>query len=611
MEKNKKENIYIFWHFTTHGIAYFKHILSAAYAGKFNLVDKKIKADNICQAELNLTFDTKQPNAFLFDKVYYLSANQNVFDKITSNKTFKKENLYLDDELIKETKTHIIWKDIIEQKLSLPNEIKYFNEKYPDKADLLKSQIWRNIQHYDIIDQIWWFNEISNARIFYSDKIEYINMTEKYNITDLRDYISLANGMQKLLKNIFIKHPNANFLVNPSLGSNQIQVVWFSLAAAGILPKTTRFINTYDDKSKFSDKRFKKFGIFEVPLNIIEQINLNINLYAETPKSEKKQLAQLKMKQYLKSGFAILLLGERGIGKTKLAEDNKEKQEFVSVNCASFTDDSMAESELFGYKKGAFTGADKDKEGLFEKANNGILFLDEIHHLNKRVQARLMKSIQTDEKNNLTIRRLGDNEEKKIQTKLIFASNLKINDLRKTLLPDFYDRISQLVIELPALREAFEDISEEFEKIWKQMKFEQFYPFNENVKNDKKLFEWLKTLKLYGNYRDLQKISIYYKTFLDFKDEITQLIPEKSPFEFAQNQFGHYISYNLDSSNEFEFFSDKKNVKQMLDCFKKKLAIWARAKYKGAPNAAKHFHKLGGNTTKETIYSWEKLCEHS
>jgi DNA-binding NtrC family response regulator len=267
----------------------------------------------------------------------------------------------------------------------------------------------------------------------------------------------------------------------------------------------------------------------------------------------------------------------------------------------------LAESILFGYKKGAFTDAKEDRKGVFEEADKGILFLDEIHHLDKDVQAKLMKALQTDENNDFTIRRLGDKVERKISTTLIFASNISISELHKRLLPDFYDRITQLVIELPSLRETPEDIPDEFEGIWRQMKFEQFYPFETTVKKDKQLFNWLKKLPLYGNYRDLQKIAIYYKTFLGFTDDIKKMLKQKSPFAFAKSEFEKYISYQ-ESDEKFNLFSDKKTIKEMEDCFKKQLADWAIDRFKGGPNAAKHFKSLGGKTTHDTLYKWQKLC---
>ena len=123
------------------------------------------------------------------------------------------------------------------------------------------------------------------------------------------------------------------------------------------------------------------------------------------------------------------------------------------------------------YTKGAFTGAYSDKKGLLEEANGCVLFLDEIHHLSKMVQAKLMKALQTDKDNNMSIRRIGSNKETKIKCRLVFATNRTINELKKELLPDFYDRIVQHVVNIPPLRDTVEDRIQDWESIWENLHF--------------------------------------------------------------------------------------------------------------------------------------------
>jgi len=203
-------------------------------------------------------------------------------------------------------------------------------------------------------------------------------------------------------------------------------------------------------------------------------------------------------------------------------------------------------------------------------------------------------------------RRLGENKERKVSLTVILASNVSIQELHKKLLPDFFDRITQLVIEIPPLRESPEEIFSEFKKIWHQMKFEQFYPFETYVGKSKKLKNWIKELELYGNYRDLQKIAIYYKTFLDFDNELKELLGIKDPFTFTKQEYNKYISFNEKNQGIESFFSKEKSVKEMERCFKAHLAEWAIKKFSGAPNAEKHFKKLRDKTTKETLYKWKK-----
>ncbi len=597
----KIETIYISWHFTTHGIAYLKHILSAFYV---NIISSEnLNAHDISQEEMSLVFENPR-KGFVFDKIYYLTANQNTFDKLSSRR-FAYKNEILNDKEIQKSQTFEIWQKIMESNFeNLDEEINFVRKNYQAKFELWKNQIWRNVHHYTIEDQLIWWKKYSNTHANYKNSDFFEELKTK--VVDLRNQIEIAEKLKPIIDKLKTKHPNAQFIINASLGSNETQVVWQVFSELNILPTHSQLIRSYDNKISSPNERFKLFDIEQIPSKIISQIQNSLKLYSKPPETAERKLAELKMQHYSKSGFAILILGERGIGKSQLAEKVRNSKKNITANCASFADDTMAESELFGYKKGAFTGANSNKDGLFKEAENGILFLDEIHHLSLRVQAKLMKATGTDENNFMSIRRLGDNQEIKLKTTLIFASNKKISELRKLLLPDFYDRISQQVIEIPPLRQTPNELENEFIATWQHMKFEQFYPYKTYISTDKNLIEWIKTLELLGNYRDLQKISIFYKNFLDFSRETKKLLSEKTPFDFAKSEYEKYIAQNSDESQFESIFSDKQTAEQIEDELKKQLASWAIKRFKGAPNAAKHFQKLGGKTTSETLYRWEK-----
>ena len=602
MKTEQKENIYITWHYTTHGIAYLKHILSAFYAKIVS--PEKVAAEKISQLEMNEVFYGKK-DGFLFNKVYLLTAPQETFDRISARRFTNKDEILKNDELFKNNPASKIWEKIINNPIDgLENQIEYVNKKY-DKtlSQHWESQLWRQIQHYTIEDQILWFRKYSKIPANYKNS-EIFNVIE-LKIKDLRNSVEIALNLKPFLEKIKSKHPDSKIIINSTLGTSETQVVWQIFGELDLLPTNSTLISTYDNKTSNKEQRFKEFDIKEIPSKIISEFSKSLKLYDTKPVSESGILAELKMQNYIKSGFSVFLLGERGIGKSRLAEKYKADKQFIAVNCASFDDDSKAESELFGYVKGAFTGADSLKKGLFEEADNGILFMDEIHSLSKRVQSKLMKALQTDDNNNIRIRSLGDNKEKVLKISFIFASNLTIEELHLKLMPDFYDRITQLVIELPPLRNIRADIPKAFENIWKQMKFETVYKFNDNVKEDNLLFDWLKTLNLFGNYRDLQRIAIYYKTFLAFLPDIKNKIQYKTAFLFAKNEFENYQSKQTKTNITDEIFEYEKTAEQMIDEFKQKLAIWAIENFKSASNAAEHFKKNGGKTTKETLYNWK------
>ena len=160
-----------------------------------------------------------------------------------------------------------------------------------------------------------------------------------------------------------------------------------------------------------------------------------------------------------KTNTTILLLGETGTGKEVFAqaiheESDRKGQPFVAVNCSSFSNE-LLKSELFGHVAGAFTGALKDKKGLFEEADGGTLFLDEIGEMNIDLQARLLRVLEDGSFN-----RVGDSKSTKVNARIIAATNkdLKQDAENNQFRLDLYYRLAVFTIHLPPLRERREDI---------------------------------------------------------------------------------------------------------------------------------------------------------
>lgn len=156
----------------------------------------------------------------------------------------------------------------------------------------------------------------------------------------------------------------------------------------------------------------------------------------------------------------VLLLGETGTGKELIARaihynSSRHDQPFVPINCSAIPE-TLLESELFGYLRGAFTGATSPKRGLFEEANGGTVFLDEIGDLPQHLQAKLLRVIDDRE-----IRPLGGTQPKKIDIRLIAATNKDITrDVHDGLFrEDLYYRINVVTIKLPPLRDRREDVA--------------------------------------------------------------------------------------------------------------------------------------------------------
>ncbi|MCU7934058.1 MAG: sigma-54 dependent transcriptional regulator [Candidatus Thiodiazotropha sp. (ex Dulcina madagascariensis)] len=157
----------------------------------------------------------------------------------------------------------------------------------------------------------------------------------------------------------------------------------------------------------------------------------------------------------------ILITGESGVGKEYAARyfANRSNQDtdrpFVALNCAALPEE-LLEAELFGHEKGAFTGATKSRRGVFEQANGGVLFLDEVGETSPRMQAKLLRSIQERE-----VQRIGSEEQIPVDLRIVYATN---RDLKKMVAngefrEDLYFRINVAHIHIPPLRERKEDIS--------------------------------------------------------------------------------------------------------------------------------------------------------
>lgn len=176
-------------------------------------------------------------------------------------------------------------------------------------------------------------------------------------------------------------------------------------------------------------------------------------------KSDKMGQLTGMIKKVAPEDVTILILGESGSGKELVARavhnlSNRKDESFVAMNCAAMSD-SLLESELFGHKRGAFTGAVADKKGLFEAANKGTIFLDEIGETSEHFQVRLLRVLQNGE-----IQKIGATETSKVDTRVIAATNKNLEKLikEKKFREDLFYRLKVIVLELPPLRERREDI---------------------------------------------------------------------------------------------------------------------------------------------------------
>lgn len=256
-------------------------------------------------------------------------------------------------------------------------------------------------------------------------------------------------------------------------------------------------------------------------------------------KSETLKRVIIKAKSFAQSDANVMLFGESGSGKELFAQSihnasARRENPFVAINCASLPKD-LLESELFGYVRGAFTGANKEKIGLFELAHKGTLFLDEIDQIPFELQGKLLRAIEEKE-----ILKVGGNSLVPVDTRIISATNVDPGILirNKKLRLDLYSRLSVLPLRIPSLRERREDISELLEYFMKI--FENKYSIK-IPKLDESKIQKLMEYTWPGNVRELQ----------NFVERITILKDTRS-FEEAFNEFEFFAESNNSSVNHSE-----------------------------------------------------------
>ncbi|MGR3311067.1 MAG: sigma-54-dependent transcriptional regulator [Candidatus Brocadiales bacterium] len=277
---------------------------------------------------------------------------------------------------------------------------------------------------------------------------------ERFNlvITDMR---VPKMGRLEFLRYIRNKDPDLSVIVITAFDSIETAVEAIKEGAFDYITKPFK-----DDTLKNAIKKALKMGSLTAENRYLRQeleTHYNFcNIVGTSPKMvETLRLAG----EVSQTDSTVLILGESGTGKELIARaihlnSPRSKGPLVAINCAALPE-NLLESELFGYEKGAFTGADKTKKGRFELASRGTLFLDEISEMNPNIQAKVLRVVETRE-----MERVGGTETFKVDVRIVCATNKNLSELvrNKKFRDDLFYRINVFPIVIPPLRERPEDI---------------------------------------------------------------------------------------------------------------------------------------------------------
>jgi DNA-binding NtrC family response regulator len=262
------------------------------------------------------------------------------------------------------------------------------------------------------------------------------------------------DGFQ-LARHVRERYPDTDVILITAFGNIKQAVEAMKLGASDYItkpfqPEAIRLVS-----EKLIEKRRLLEEVRELRQRVQEEHYLE-NILSKSPK-------MLKVFDLIRSlaetDSGVMITGETGTGKELVARaihnlSRRKARQFVAINCGAFPD-TLLESELFGYEKGAFTGAVQSRAGKIELADGGTLFLDEIETMASPMQVKLLRVLQERE-----VERLGGNRRLKVDMRVIAATNVDLSLClaRGTLREDFYYRINVIPVQLPPLRERLEDL---------------------------------------------------------------------------------------------------------------------------------------------------------
>ncbi len=394
---------------------------------------------------------------------------------------------------------------VLEEERRFP-PLEWFEEHWRGREGLL----WHLINEAPPQTQLDWYRRYSPLFKANEKRIELIPLE----IDDLEDPVEVTSVMCNWLESRSSGGDDDRLLVNLYGTATAFQFGWYYLAWRQPALKGAIYLKCWDKKEARGDRRFAPISIEVLNKDPIGDL---VNPPPRKPwESLNRNCAREWLRLYLcqKDNFSILILGERGTGKSEAVREawkavGGPEDKAITANCADFKDPIHARSELFGHVKGAFTGATEKRMGLLERAKGGLLFLDEVHHLDEQTRSMLLTALQTDRKGFFSFAPLGSSEKIKAKFQPVFASNLRLEEFTAKLPPDFRDRISQRFLRWPEIEE--DELAGAWDDVWDRMDFKG--PNVSNPSAENWFLGWLRDQPRSGNFRDLQRIAILVADF--------------------------------------------------------------------------------------------------
>ena len=271
-------------------------------------------------------------------------------------------------------------------------------------------------------------------------------------MTDLR--MPEMSGMQ-LLTEVISAHPGISMVVLTAYGTIEIAVQALHAGAYDFLTKPIEADQLY----RVVEKGLERSSLLEENIRLRRMLSQQAAQEGLVGEGQAMQQLKRTIAVVAQSDYTVLIRGESGTGKELVARlvhrlGSRSSKPFLTVNCPSIPE-NLLESELFGHVKGAFTGANRDHNGLFAAADTGSIHLDEIGDISMGIQTKLLRCLQDGE-----VRPVGSSHSRRVDARVIASTNQDLeNCLRnKTFREDLYYRLNVLSINLPPLRERSEDI---------------------------------------------------------------------------------------------------------------------------------------------------------